>query len=128
MSNPSGRRSSIAAAVILLGLAGAGCAPDKPASPADALMKDPAAMKRAKLLYTGTCAGYCHNNESSGPRDAPNLLDCTWLHGGSDQEIFNSISHGWEGTRMIGFGGKLPEGDKDIWGLVGYLKSQRHCS
>jgi hypothetical protein len=54
-------------------------------------------------------------------------MDCVWLHGGSDQEIFNTIFNGVEGTRMIGFGGKLPEGDQDIWKLVAHLKKKRQC-
>jgi len=101
----------------------AGC---EPSSPADALMSDAQAIKRGQLIYTGTCGGYCHNN-SSGAADAPNLFDCTWLHGGSDQEVFNTISNGVRGTRMIGFSGKLPNGDDDLWRLVVYLKSKRQC-
>lgn len=95
-----------------------------PASPADKYMKDPAALERGKMIYVGTCGGYCH---SKGPRDAPNLFDCVWLHGGSDEQIFHTISYGVPGTRMVGFKGKLPDGNKDIWKIVAYLKSQRHC-
>ena len=94
------------------------------ASPADKYMKDPAALERGKMIYVGTCGGYCH---SKGPRDAPNLFDCVWLHGGSDEQIFHTISYGVPGTRMVGFKGKLPDGDKDIWKIIAYLKSQRHC-
>ncbi|HSG87919.1 MAG TPA: c-type cytochrome [Pseudomonadales bacterium] len=119
----AGMRTAGLLAAILLAVAASGCAP---ASPADALLKDPAALQRGKLLYTGTCGGYCHNS-SSGASDAPSLTDCTWLHGGSDQEVFDSIAGGYEGTRMIGFAGKLPEGDADIWRLVAYLKSARQC-
>ena len=96
----------------------------EPASPATALLNDPAALKRGKLIYTGSCGGYCHNG---GASDAPNLTDCNWLHGGSDQEVFDTISRGVDGTRMIGFAGKLPDGDGDIWNLVAYLKSERKC-
>ena len=115
--------SGIAGLLLPLGfvLLLAACTPD---SPVAALQQDPAALKRGKLLYTGTCGGYCH---SSGSSDAPNLMDCTWLHGGSDQEVFNSISNGVIGTRMIGFGGKLPDGDQDIWKLVAYLKNVQRC-
>lgn len=97
---------------------------EKP-SQADKLMNDSAAIARGKAIYTGTCGGYCH---SKGPRDAPNLFDCTWLHGGSDEQIFHTISNGVKGTRMIGFAGKLPNGDKDIWSIVAFLKKNRqHC-
>ena len=90
----------------------------------DKYMQDPAALKRGKSLFVGTCGAYCHSF-TPGARDAPFLFDCTWLHGGSDEEVFASISNGIPTTRMIGFGGKLPEGDDDIWRLVAFLKSVR---
>ena len=96
----------------------------EPTSRADQLALDPAALKRGKAIFTGTCAGYCHGT-SPGPRDAPYLFDCVWNHGGSDAEVFNTISEGVPDTRMVSFGGKLPEGDEDIWRLVAYLKSKR---
>ena len=120
---PAWTRTGLLMGAALLALAAGGCAPS---SPADAMLEDPAALKRGKLLYTGTCGGYCHNS-SSGATDAPSLTDCSWLHGGSDQQVFDSIAKGYEGTRMIGFAGKLPEGDTDIWRLVAYLKSARQC-
>lgn len=93
-------------------------------SPVEDYLQDPAALKRGKSLFIGTCGGYCHSM-SPGARDAPYLFDCTFLHGGSDEEVFASISNGVPKTRMVGFGGKLPEGDADIWRLVAFLKSQR---
>ncbi|MFT7133204.1 MAG: mono/diheme cytochrome c family protein [Cyclobacteriaceae bacterium] len=118
------RRRLAPAALLALCVMTAGCEGDS--SPAVAIQDDAAALKRGKLLYTGSCGGYCHSG-SAGSSGAPNLMDCTWLHGGTDQEVFNTISGGIKGTRMIGFGGKLPEGDADIWKLVAYLKSQRQC-
>lgn len=80
-------------------------------------------MQRAKSLFVGTCAGYCHSTEPLN-KDAPYLFDCTWQHGsGQDQEIFDVIAQGVPNTRMIAFKGKLPEGDDDIWRLVGYIKA-----
>ncbi|MDE0189990.1 MAG: c-type cytochrome [Gammaproteobacteria bacterium] len=95
----------------------AGCGP---ASPADTFRADPEAMKRGKSLFVGTCAGYCHNTVADN-RDAPYLFDRQWLHGGADREIFDSIANGIPGTTMIGFKGKLPQGDDDIWRLVAYI-------
>jgi mono/diheme cytochrome c family protein len=95
-------------------------------SPAELLLDDAAAIQRGEMIYTGTCGGYCHNNASRAT-EAPNLFDCNWLHGGSDEQIFHTIFNGVKGTRMIGFGGKLPEGDNDIWKLVAYLKYKRNC-
>lgn len=101
----------------------AGCGASEPASPADAFRNNPVELQRGRLLFTGTCAGYCHGT-SPGPRDAPYLFDCTSLHGGGDEDIFRVIADGVPATRMISFGGKLPEGDDDIWRLVAYITSQ----
>jgi len=93
-------------------------------SPADEYLQDPAALRRGKSVFVGTCGAYCHSF-SAGARDAPYLFDCTWIHGGSDQEVFATIANGVPTTRMISFGGKLPEGDADIWRVVAFLKSRR---
>ncbi len=93
-------------------------------SRADAFADDPAALKRARSIFTGTCGGYCHG-ATPGPRDAPYLFDCVWLHGGSDEEIHATIANGVPGTRMVGFAGALPEGEDDIWRLVAYIKAER---
>lgn len=93
-------------------------------SPALVFLDDADALKRGKLIFAGTCGGYCHSF-TKGPRDAPYLFDCTWLHGGEDQNIFDTISNGVPDTRMIAFADMLPEGDTDIWKLVAYLKSAR---
>ena len=93
-------------------------------TPADEFIADPAGLERGKALFVGTCGGYCHS-ATSGPRDAPYLFDCQWIHGGRDEEIFATISIGVPNTRMVSFGGKLPEGDDDIWRIIAYLKSER---
>lgn len=118
-----GKFICILAAVLLV----SACSHHKKESPADKYMKDPAALARGKAIFVGTCSGYCH---AIGHRhgDVPNLFDCKWINGGSDYQIFHTISYGVKGTRMIGFKGKLPDGNKDIWRVIAYLKSQRHCS
>lgn len=109
------------AAATALALATAAC---QPSTPATALRTDPQALKRGKSLFVGTCAGYCHS--PTVERAAPNLFDCAWKHGqGDDQELFDIIAAGIKGTPMIGFRGKLPEGDDDIWRLVAYLGAAR---
>ena len=91
-----------------------------PKSPADAFRASPDDLARGKALFIGTCASYCHTTTQDG-RDAPFLFDNQWLHGGTDQEIFASIAQGVPGTTMIGFKGKLPEGDDDIWRIVAHV-------
>jgi mono/diheme cytochrome c family protein len=56
--------------------------------------------------------------------DVPDLFDCVWVHGTSNQDIYNTISNGVPGSRMIGFAGRLPDGDEDIWKIIVYLKSE----
>lgn len=116
------RRATLAiVAAAALVLATAAC---QPPTPATALRADPEALQRGKSLFVGTCAGYCHS--PTVERAAPNLFDCTWKHGeGDDRELFDVIAAGIPGTAMIGFRGKLPEGDEDIWRLVAYLGAAR---
>jgi cytochrome c2 len=82
--------------------------------------------ERGELLFRSICGGYCHG-VSEGKRDAPFLFDCEWQRGDSDEEIFAVIANGVTGTRMIGFGGKLPEGDADIWNVLAYLRKSSTC-
>jgi len=114
------RTASAALAFVVL-FAIAGC--ESP-TPADTFLKDPAAVKRGKSIFVGTCGAYCHGT-TAGPRDAPFLFDCVWLYGDRDEDLFAVISTGVPNTRMVSFGGKLPEGDDDIWRVVAYLKSRR---
>ncbi len=105
------------ALLVALAISVAGCGPT---SPADAFRADRQAIQRGKSLFVGTCAGYCHTTVPSS-RDAPYLFDHHWQHGGTDQEIFDTIANGVPGTTMIPFKGKLPQGDDDIWRLVAYI-------
>lgn len=117
-------------AVLLAGVAiVTGCARGNgpPPSPAEVYQNsDPAAIRRGRLLFTGTCGGYCHSTKP-GNREAPYLFDCSWTYGGSDREIFASIADGFPDTRMPAWGGKMPEGDADIWRVIAYLRSRRSC-
>jgi mono/diheme cytochrome c family protein len=94
------------------------------ASRADSFVGDDAAIQRGRLIFAGTCAGYCHKL-SSERSDAPYLFDCEWVHGGSDQAIYNTVSQGVPGTRMIAFGENFPEGSDDLWKIIAYLKVNR---
>lgn len=92
--------------------------------PVPVLLKSPADVARGKGIFVGTCAAYCHKMTAM-KSDAPFLFDCDWLHGGSDLEVFHTISHGVSGTRMVAFGGAIA--DADIWRVVTYLKSASQC-
>jgi len=98
-----------------------------PAPPKPAMTPDD--LARGKALFTGTCGAYCHQaNPAAGPgqgADAPFLFGCEFKHGGSDEALFQTISQGVPGTRMVPFAGAIP--DDDIRRIVAYLKSASTC-
>ena len=97
-------------------------------SRADSYMIDPEAVKRGRLLFVGTCAGYCHKLTPERV-DALYLFDCDWKHGSSDQEIFNTVSLGVPKTRMVGFGTNFPEGENDLWKIIAFIRTNSsQCS
>lgn len=95
-------------------------------SPAAAYLRDPAAVARGRSIFIGTCGAYCHSLQNV-ERDAPSLFDCEWRHGGSDEQVFATISNGVPNTRMPAFNGALPDGDADIWRVIAYLRSASVC-
>jgi mono/diheme cytochrome c family protein len=102
-------------------------APDAAADPVPKLLQSPDDLARGKALFTGTCGAYCHQGAQAGGAsgDAPFLFGCDFKHGGSDAELFQTISHGVPNTRMVAFAGAIP--DDDIWRIVAYLKSASQC-
>tara|TARA_B100000686_G_C16220718_1_gene680022 strand:+ start:34 stop:414 length:381 start_codon:yes stop_codon:yes gene_type:complete len=111
-------------------LAACGGDPEVPTEPTvvESFMADSAAVARGEALFVGTCAGYCHSR-LPGDSDAVFLFDCEWLHGGSDQEIFDTVTVGVPNTRMVGFGSNFPEGDDDLWKIIAFIRvNQQGCS
>jgi mono/diheme cytochrome c family protein len=104
---------------VALALMLSGCTQPKPTNP---FAGDAAGIKRGQSIFVGSCGGYCHGT-TPGPRDAPFLFDCVWLHGGEDEDLFKVISEGVPSTRMVSFGGSLPQGDNDIWRVVAFIKA-----
>lgn len=97
------------------------CGGEQQNSIVQGFMEDPDAVNRGRLLFVGTCSGYCHRTTNQ-PSDAPFLFDSVWIHGGSDQEIFDTVTNGVPDTRMIGFGTNFPEGEDDLWKIIAYLR------
>ena len=91
-------------------------------SPVATYLADPAATQRASQLFRAVCTGYCHTSQPTVERNAPNLFDCEWDHGSSDQEIFDVIAAGVPDTQMQGFGERLPE--EDLWKIVAYIRQK----
>ena len=97
-----------------------------PESPVQRFLREPAEVERGHQLFVGTCGAYCHSTHDV-ERDAPSLFDCEWRHGGSDAQIFKTISDGVPNTRMPAWKGVLPQGDDDIWRIIAYLRSATTC-
>ena len=118
---------------VLLAAVGSCAAPKAPPptaateAPVARYLKDPAAIERGRLVFIGSCGGYCHDLHGA-ERAAPSLFDCTWKHGGSDEEIFHTISEGVPGTQMPPWKKGLPGGAEDIWKVIAYLRSASTCT
>jgi mono/diheme cytochrome c family protein len=94
-------------------------------SPVAGYLGDPQAMGRASQLFRAVCTGYCHSTQTGADRVAPNLFDCDWTHGSTDQEIYRAIYDGIPDSQMQAFGERLP--DEDLWKLVAYLRQRSTC-
>ncbi len=99
---------------------------DSEPSPANGYKEDPAAVARGGAIFKSVCSGYCHQTTPTRG-DTPFLFDCTWKHGDSDQEIFQTITDGVPDTRMIGFAENLPEGYEDTWRIIAWLRTNSKC-
>ncbi|MEN9886781.1 MAG: cytochrome-c oxidase, cbb3-type subunit [Pseudomonadota bacterium] len=60
------------------------------------LGKDPAAVAIGERLFMNNCA-QCHGSDARGNKGIPNLTDADWLHGGSADQIKQSIAKGRNG-------------------------------
>jgi cytochrome c oxidase cbb3-type subunit 3 len=92
-----------------------------PPSPAVLLAgaKDPAVLEVGRARFARTCAA-CHGPDAQG-LIGPNLTDDRWIHGGSVEQIFQTVTKGWPAKGMPPWGRALrPE---EISALVSYVRS-----
>jgi cytochrome c oxidase cbb3-type subunit 3 len=92
-----------------------------PPSPADLLAgaADPAVLEAGKARFTRTCAS-CHGEQAQG-LIGPNLTDDRWIHGGTVEQIFQSVAKGWPAKGMPPWGRAVkPE---ELKALVSYVRS-----
>jgi mono/diheme cytochrome c family protein len=95
--------------------------------PQNPVKPTPESIAAGKAVFQQSCT-VCHGPEGKGDGPAAvalnpkptNLTAGKFHHGGSDAELFKSISNGVPGTSMVGWA-SLPE--KDRWNLVNYVKS-----
>ncbi len=67
--------------------------------------------------FRSHCAA-CHGYDGSGGR-GPNLAAGRYYHGSTDEDLFNNISNGIEGTEMPGI---FYSADR-VWQIVAYVRS-----
>jgi mono/diheme cytochrome c family protein len=87
-----------------------------------------ASIAKGKDLFAKDCAT-CHGLKANGNTPtgkalnppASNLTDAAWKHGGTDGEIFTTITKGIAGTGMTPWEKSVLE--KDRWNLVNYIKT-----
>ena len=92
-----------------------------PPSPAALLAgtRDPAVLETGRARFARTCAA-CHGEQAQG-LIGPNLTDNRWIHGGSVEQIFQTIAKGWPAKGMPPWGRALkPE---ELAALVSYVRS-----
>jgi len=107
------------AAALLAGLAWLPAAARQDAQkPRNSLAGNPRAIRDGQSTFRVNCS-YCHGLDASGGFRGPSLATGRFVHGDSDDAIFNNILHGIPGTQM-------PANDiseSETWELIAYLRS-----
>lgn len=92
-----------------------------PPKPAELLAgaTNPAVLDAAADRFSRTCAA-CHGDKAQG-LIGPNLTDDRWIHGGSVEQVFQSVAKGWPAKGMPPWGRAMrPE---ELAALVSYVRS-----
>lgn len=83
-----------------------------------------AVLELGASRYAKSCAS-CHGAEGQG-LIGPNLTDDRWIHGGSVEQVFQSIAKGWPAKGMPPWGRAVsPE---ELSALVSYVRSLQGTS
>ena len=77
----------------------------------------PEAIKEGDKIFDQKCSE-CHMDGTGGA--GPNLTDDTWIYGGSDADVFETISGGRKGG-MPSWKSELSK--EDIWKVIAYIRS-----
>jgi cytochrome c oxidase cbb3-type subunit 3 len=77
----------------------------------------PEAIKEGDKIFDARCSE-CHMDGTGGA--GPDLTDDTWIYGGSDAEVFETISGGRKGG-MPSWKGMLS--NDDIWKVMAFIRS-----
>ena len=76
------------------------------------------AIKAGEKIFDERCMD-CHGGDASGGA-GPDLTDETWIYGGTDPDLFTTVSTGRKGG-MPGWAGQLK--DDEIWKAITYIRS-----
>jgi cytochrome c oxidase cbb3-type subunit 3 len=80
---------------------------------------DPAVLDLGATRFARSCAA-CHGANAQG-LIGPNLTDDRWIHGGSVEQVFQTIAKGWPAKGMPPWGRAVkPE---ELSALVSYVRS-----
>jgi cytochrome c oxidase cbb3-type subunit 3 len=80
---------------------------------------NPAILEMGAARFARSCAS-CHGPQAQG-LIGPNLTDDRWLHGGSVEQVFQTIAKGWPAKGMPPWGRAVkPE---ELAALVSYVRS-----
>ncbi|MFN7983764.1 MAG: c-type cytochrome [Vicinamibacterales bacterium] len=92
-----------------------------PPKPAELLAGavNPAVLDEGAARFTRSCAP-CHGEKAQG-LIGPNLTDDRWLHGGSVEQIFQTVAKGWPAKGMPPWGRALRP--QELAAVVSYVRS-----
>lgn len=85
---------------------------------ANPLTDQATAIRQGQNIFRGRCA-VCHGIDAKGYRGS-DLTSGDWVHGGSDRQIFTTITTGVAGTEMPG---NTSLSEDEVWMLVAYLRT-----
>lgn len=68
--------------------------------------------------FSSACAA-CHGREGAGGSNGPSLTTGTFKHGGSDGDLFRTITKGVPDTPMAAF----PYEGREVWQLITFIRS-----
>lgn len=77
----------------------------------------PEAIKEGDKIFDEKCSE-CHMDGTGGA--GPNLTDDTWIYGGSDAEVFETIAFGRKGGMPSW---KRELGEDNIWKVIAFIRS-----
>jgi mono/diheme cytochrome c family protein len=91
-------------------------------APSDTVVKNPlegkrGAIKEGENIFDAKCQD-CHMDGTGGA--GPNLTDDTWIYGGSDAKVFETISGGRKGG-MPSWKSELSK--EEIWKVITFIRS-----